>query len=179
VEGHFHAKTPWFSYQDIFPEQLSKLVGGLPKEVTVMNGLTVNLHLLMVSFYQPRGKRYKIICEAKAFPSDQYALESQVKHHGYQPEDAIVEIAPREGEDLIREEDILKAIAETGEELALVMFGGVNYYTGQVFDMKTITTAGHKVGAKVGFDLAHGAGNILLELHNWNVDFACWCSYNT
>lgn len=177
VEGHFHAKTPWFSYQDIFPEQLSKLVGALQKEVTVMNGLTVNLHLLMVSFYVPRGKRFKIICEAKAFPSDQYALESQVKFHGYEPEEAIIEIAPRKGEDLIREEDILKAIEETGDELALVMFGGVNYYTGQVFDMKTITEAGHKVGAIVGFDLAHGAGNIPLQLHDWNVDFACWCSY--
>jgi len=177
VEGHFHAKTPWVSYQDIFPEQLSKLVGALPKEVTVMNGLTVNLHLLMVSFYQPTKERYKIICEAKAFPSDQYALETQVKHHGFKPEDAIIEVAPREGEDLIREEDILKAIAEAGDELALVMIGGVNYYTGQVFDMKTITEAGHKVGAQVGFDLAHGAGNIILELHDWDVDFACWCSY--
>lgn len=177
VEGHFHAKTPWFSYQDIFPEQLSKLVGAQPKEVTVMNGLTVNLHLLMVSFYRPTEKRYKIICEAKAFPSDQYALESQVKFHGFDPKDAIIEIAPREGEDLIQEEDILKTIEETGDQLALVMFGGVNYYTGQVFDMKAITDAGHKVGAHVGFDLAHGAGNIPLQLHDWNVDFACWCSY--
>lgn len=177
VEGHFHAKNPWFSYQDIFPEQLSKIVGAQPKEVTVMNGLTVNLHLLMVSFYQPTKTRYKIICEAKAFPSDQYALETQVIHHGLDPKDAIIEIAPSDGEDLINEQDILDAIKEAGDQLALVMFGGVNYYTGQVFDMKTITEAGHKVGATVGFDLAHGAGNISLELHNWNVDFACWCSY--
>lgn len=177
VEGHFNAKTPWFSYQDIFPEQLSKVVGARPDEVTVMNSLTVNLHLLMVSFYRPQPKRFKIICEAKAFPSDQYALESQVRFHGYRPEEAIIEIAPREGEDLIREEDILSAIAENGEELALVMFGGVNYYTGQVFDMKAITEAGHQVSAVVGFDLAHGAGNIPVQLHDWKVDFACWCSY--
>lgn len=177
VEGHFNAKTPWVSYQDIFPEQLSKLVGAIPQEVTVMNGLTVNLHLLMVSFYQPTDTRYKIICEAKAFPSDQYALETQVKHHNLNPQDAIIEIAPRQGEDLIDEQDILDAIEENSNELALIMFGGVNYYTGQVFDMKTITEAGHKVGAKVGFDLAHGAGNIPLQLHDWDVDFACWCSY--
>jgi kynureninase len=177
VEGHFHAKTPWFSYQDIFPEQLSNVVGAQPKEVTVMNGLTVNLHLLMVSFYQPTKERYKIICEAKAFPSDQYALETQVKHHGLDPKDAIIEIAPREGEDLITEQDILDAIEQNADELALVMFGGVNYYTGQVFDMNSITEAGHKVGATVGFDLAHGAGNIELKLHDWDVDFACWCSY--
>ena len=177
VEGHFHAKTPWVSYQDIFPEKLSKLVGAQPKEVTVMNGLTVNLHLLMVSFYRPTKERFKIICEAKAFPSDQYALETQVKHHGLDPKDAIIEIAPRDGEDLINEQDILDAIVQAGDELALVMFGGVNYYTGQVFDMKTITETGHKVGAMVGFDLAHGAGNVQLQLHDWDVDFACWCSY--
>lgn len=177
VEGHFHAKNPWFSYQDIFPEQLSQIVGAQPKEVTVMNGLTVNLHLLMVSFYKPTKERYKIICEAKAFPSDQYALETQVIHHGLDPKDAIIEIAPRNREDLINEQDILDAIEENADELALVMFGGVNYYTGQVFDMKTITEAGHKADATVGFDLAHGAGNIELKLHDWNVDFACWCSY--
>ena len=177
VDGHFHAKTPWVSYQDIFPEKLSKLVGAQPKEVTVMNGLTVNLHLLMVSFYRPTKERFKIICEAKAFPSDQYALETQVKHHGLDPKDAIIEIAPRDGEDLINEQDILDAIVQAGDELALVMFGGVNYYTGQVFDMKTITETGHKVGAMVGFDLAHGAGNVQLQLHDWDVDFACWCSY--
>jgi kynureninase len=177
VEGHFDAKTPWFSYQDIFPEQLSKLVGAQPKEVTVMNGLTVNLNLLMVSFYGPTEQRFKIICEAKAFPSDQYALEQQARFHGLNPKDAIVEVAPREGEDLIAEEDILKAISEHGDSVALVIFGGVNYYTGQVFNMKRITEAGHEVGAQVGFDLAHGAGNIPLELHDWDVDFACWCSY--
>ncbi len=177
VEGHFDAKTPWFSYQDIFPEQLSKLVGAKPEEVTVMNGLTVNLNLLLVSFYRPTKDRFKIICEAKAFPSDQYALEQQVKFHGLNPKQAIVEVAPRAGEDLIKEEDILSTISNHGNSVALVLFGGVNYYTGQVFNMEKITEKGHAVGAQVGFDLAHGAGNIPLKLHEWNVDFACWCSY--
>ncbi|WP_127132467.1 kynureninase [Pseudoflavitalea rhizosphaerae] len=177
VEGHFHAKNPWFSYHEIFPEKVSKIVGALPEEVVVMNQLTVNLHLLMVSFYRPNKQRYKIICEAKAFPSDQYALETQLKFHGYDLKDALVEIAPREGGHTMRIEDILTAIETHKDSLALVMFGGVNYYSGQVLDMKTITEAAHKAGAIAGFDLAHGAGNIPLELHNWNVDFACWCSY--
>lgn len=177
VEGHFDAKNPWFSYHEMFAEPLAKLVGAKPTEVVAMNGLTTNLHLMMVSFYRPTATRYKIICEAKAFPSDQYALESQARLHGLNPDDVIVEIAPREGEHLIRKEDVLEAIERTGDELALLMIGGVNYYTGQVFDMETITAAAHKVGANVGWDLAHGAGNIPLQLHNWNVDFACWCSY--
>ncbi len=177
VEGHFYAEKPWWDYQERFAEPLSKIVGAKPSEVTVMNTLTVNLHLLMVSFYRPTKTRYKIICEEKAFPSDQYMFQSQVIHHGYQPEAAIVEIKRREGEHNIRLEDILAKISEVGDELALVLFGGVNYYTGQVFDLKAITEAGHKVGAVVGFDLAHAAGNILLELHDWQVDFAAWCSY--
>lgn len=177
VEGHFHAKNPWFSYHEIFPRQVSKIVGALPEEVVVMNQLTVNLHLLMVSFYRPTAQRYKIICEAKAFPSDQYALETQLKFHGYSLNDALVEIAPREGGHTIRTEDILAAIETHKDSLALVLFGGVNYYSGQVLDMKTITEAAHKAGAIAGFDLAHAAGNIPLELHNWGVDFACWCSY--
>ena len=177
VEGHFHAKNPWFSYHEIFPEKVSKIVGALPEEVVVMNQLTVNLHLLMVSFYRPTKQRFKIICEAKAFPSDQYALETQLKFHGYDLKDALVEIAPRQGEHTMRIEDILTAIDTHKDSLALVMFGGVNYYSGQVLDMKTITESAHKAGAIAGFDLAHGAGNIPLELHNWNVDFACWCSY--
>jgi kynureninase len=177
VEGHFYAEKPWWDYHERFAGPLSKIVGALPAEVTVMNTLTVNLHLLMVSFYRPTTTRYKIICEEKAFPSDQYMFQSQVHFHGYKPEDTIVEIKRREGEHNIRLEDILAKIAEVGEELALVLIGGVNYYTGQVFDMKTITEAGHKAGAYVGWDLAHAAGNIKLELHDWNVDFAAWCSY--
>ncbi len=177
VEGHFFAEKPWWDYHERFAHPLSKIVGALPSEVTVMNTLTINLHLLMVSFYRPTEKRYKIICEEKAFPSDQYMFQSQVNAHGLKAEDVIVEIKRREGEHNIRLEDILSKIEEVSDELALVLFGGVNYYTGQVFDMKTITEAGHKVGAYVGFDLAHAAGNVKLELHDWNVDFAAWCSY--
>ncbi len=177
VEGHFFAEKPWWDYQERFAVPLSKIVGCKPTEVTVMNTLTVNLHLLMVSFYRPTSKRYKIICEEKAFPSDQYMFQSQIRFHGFDPKEALVEIKRRDGEHNIRHEDIIAAINDVGDELALVLFGGVNYYTGQVFDMKAITDAGHQVGALVGFDLAHAAGNIALELHNWNVDFAAWCSY--
>lgn len=177
VEGHFLAKRPWFAYHENLTEKAAKIVGALPLEVVVTHSLTTNLHLLMVSFYRPEGKRTKILCEAKAFPSDQYALESQVKFHGLDVNEHLVEVGPREGEQLIREEDILAKIEELGDELALVMIGGVNYYTGQLFDMETITKAGHKVGAIVGFDLAHAAGNINLHLHDWGVDFAAWCGY--
>jgi len=177
VEGHFYAEKSWWDYHERFSEKLAKVVGAKPSEVTVMNTLTVNLHLLMVSFYRPKGKRYKIICEEKAFPSDQYMISSQVRFHGYEPSDAIVEIKKRDGENNFRTEDILKKIEEVGEECALVLIGGVNYYTGQVFNMETITKAGHDIGAFVGWDLAHGAGNIELKLSEWNVDFAAWCSY--
>jgi kynureninase len=177
VEGHFYADKPWWDYHERFANPLSRIVGALPDEVAVMNTLTVNLHLLMVSFYQPTEKRFKIICEEKAFPSDQYMIQSQVDFHGFNPNEAIVEIKRREGEHNIRLEDVLTKIEEVGDELALVLIGGVNYYTGQVFDMKTITEAGHKAGAYVGWDLAHAAGNIKLQLHDWNVDFAAWCSY--
>ncbi len=177
VEGHFHAKNPWFPYHEIFPQQLSKIVGSLPHEVVVMNQLTVNLHLLMVTFYCPTKERYKIICEAKAFPSDQYAMESQVRFHGYQPNDAIVEVKPRDGEYAIRTDDIISTIQQFRNSTALVLFGAVNYYTGQYFDIKTIRDTAHKIGAYAGFDLAHAAGNVELKLHDWNVDFACWCSY--
>jgi kynureninase len=177
VEGHFHAEKPWWDYHERFVNPLSKIVGTLPSEVTVMNTLTVNLHLMMVTFYKPTPKRFKILCEAKAFPSDQYMIQSQVQFHGLNPVDAIVEIQRREGEHNIRLEDVLAKIEEVGDELALVLIGGVNYYTGQVFDMKTITEAGHKAGAYVGWDLAHAAGNIKLNLHEWDVDFAAWCSY--
>ena len=177
VEGHFYADKPWWDYQERFAVPLSDIVGAKPAEVGVMNTLTVNLHLLMVSFYNPTPQKYKIICEEKAFPSDQYMFQSQVKFHGFDPKDAIVEIKRREGEANIRLEDVLAKIDEIGNELALVLIGGVNYYTGQVFDMKTITAAGQKYGAYVGWDLAHAAGNIKLNLHDWNVDFAAWCSY--
>ena len=177
VEGHFYSDKPWWDYQERFAVPLSEIVGAKPTEVGVMNTLTVNLHLLMVSFYNPTPQKYKIICEEKAFPSDQYMFQSQVKFHGFDPKDAIVEIKRREGEANIRLEDVLAKIEEIGIELALVLIGGVNYYTGQVFDMKTITAAGQKQGAYVGWDLAHAAGNIKLELHDWNIDFAAWCSY--
>ena len=177
VEAHFHAKVPWMDYHDQFIAPLSKIVGCLPKEVVVMNHLTVNLHLLLTTFYRPTKERYKIICEAKAFPSDQYAFESQVKLHGLRPDDAIVEVAPREGEHNIRTEDIIATIHEHAGEIALALFGGIHYYSGKVFDMKAITEAAHSAGAWCGFDLAHAAGNIELHLHDWDVDFACWCSY--
>ena len=177
VEGHFYAEKPWWDYHERFAVPLGKIIGAKPSEVTVMNTLTVNLHLLMVSFYRPTKNRYKIICEEKAFPSDQYMFQSQVRFHGYKTEDSIIELKRREGEHNLRLEDILAKIEEVGDELALVMIGGVNYYTGQVFDIKTITEAGHKAGAVVGWDLAHAAGNIALHLHDWNVDFASWCSY--
>ncbi len=177
VEGHFHSKRPWYAYHEFLTDKTAKLVGAQPDEVVVTHSLTTNLHLLMVSFYRPTKERYKIICEAKAFPSDQYALESQVKFHGFDPEQAIVEVHPREGESKIRHDDIIAKINECGNELALVMIGGVNYFTGQVFDIPRITSAGHTVGAKVGWDLAHAAGNVILKLHDWNVDFAAWCTY--
>ena len=177
VEGHFHAKNPWMPYHEIFPEQLSKIVGCKEHEVVVMNTLTVNLHLLMVSFYKPTKQRYKIICEAKAFPSDQYAFETQAKYHGYDPAIAVIEVSPGEGEYNLRTEDIISVINKHGESVAVVLLGGVNYYTGQYFDLKAITKAAHEVGAYAGFDLAHAAGNVELKLHEWNVDFAAWCSY--
>jgi kynureninase len=177
VEGHFHGKNPWFSYHEFLTEKAARVVGALPKEVVVTHSLTTNLHLLMVSFYRPSGTRTKILCEAKAFPSDLYALESQVRFHGLNPDVDLVGLAPREGEHILREEDVLAKIAELGDTLALIMIGGVNYYTGQLMDMPAITKAGHAVGAIVGFDLAHAAGNIHLKLHEWDVDFAAWCSY--
>ena len=177
VEAHFYASKPWLQYHDFFPVPLSKIVGALPHEIVVMNSLTVNLHLLMVTFYRPTKERYKIICEAKAFPSDQYAFESQVKFHGYDPADAIIEVAPREGEHILRTEDIIKTIEQHQNETALVLFGGINYYSGQFYDLKAITGAAHAAGAYAGFDLAHAAGNVELNLHDWDVDFASWCSY--
>ncbi len=177
VEGHFMAKNPWFPYHEFVRENMAEVMGALPTETVVMNSLTSNLHFLMVSFYRPAKTRYKIICETSAFPSDQYALQTQVKFHGYNPDDAIIELIPRSGEYSIRKEDVLTEIEKHKDSLALIMIGGVNYYTGQVFDMNAITKKGHECGAVVGFDLAHAAGNLPLQLHDWNVDFAAWCSY--
>jgi kynureninase len=177
VEGHFLAKHPWFSYHEMFAEGAAQVVGGLPSEVVIMNQLTVNLHLLLISFYRPSGKRIKILFETKPFPSDHYAFESQARLHGFDPKDVLVEMQPREGEITLRTEDIVAKINELGDELAVVCFGAVNYFTGQFFDIVSITNAGHAVGANVGFDLAHAAGNVPLHLHDQNVDFACWCSY--
>jgi kynureninase len=176
VEGHFEARRPWFSYHERLTEKTARVVGALPIEVCTTHSLTTNLHLLMSSFYRPQGKRTKILCEAKAFPSDQYALESQIALHGL-PESDLVTLGPREGEHLIREEDILEKIEAIRDELALVLWGGVNYYTGQYFDLHQITRKGHAVGAIVGFDLAHAAGNVNLNLHDWGPDFAAWCGY--
>ncbi len=177
VEGHFHAKNPWMPYHELLTENSAAVVGAKPEEVVVTHSLTTNLHLLMVSFYKPTSKRYKILCEKKAFPSDQYALQTQVKFHGYSPDDALLQIEAREGEHIIRMEDVKALIAEHKDEIALVMIGGVNYYTGQLWDMESITKWGHEAGALVGFDLAHAAGNINLKLHEWDVDFAAWCGY--
>ncbi len=177
VEGHFYAKNPWMPYHEFLTEKMAKIVGGQPEEVVVMNTLTVNLHLMMVSFYRPTPKRHKIVIEGNAFPSDQYAVKSQLKFHGYDPETSLIELQPRAGETTLRTEDILALIEREGPEIALIMMGGVNYYTGQFFDLKSITKAGHQQGCTVGFDLAHAVGNVPLELHNWNVDFAVWCTY--
>ncbi|HTM90896.1 MAG TPA: kynureninase [Flavisolibacter sp.] len=177
VEGFFIGEQPWMNYHRQLLPTLSEMVGALPDELVVMNQLSVNLHLMLISFYQPQGKRDKILCEAKAFPSDQYIVNTHVRQRGLNPDNVIIEVEPRTNEVLIKEEDILAAIQKHKDELALVLIGGINYYTGQVFNMEAITKAAHAVGAKAGFDLAHAAGNIALQLHNWNVDFACWCSY--
>lgn len=177
VEAFFHAPDAWMNYHNHFLPTLGTITGALPHELVVMNQLTVNLHLLLVSFYRPTSQRFKIICEAKAFPSDQYSLETHLRHHGIDPDQALIEVSAREGEHLLRTEDIISTIEQHGQETALVLFGGINYYTGQVLDMAAITAAAHKAGTLAGFDLAHAAGNIPLQLHNWNVDFACWCTY--
>ena len=176
VEGHFMSRRPWYSYHEQLTELSAYVVGAKPIETVVMHSLTTNIHLLMVSFYQPTGNRTKILCEKKAFPSDQYALMSQLEFHGLSKEH-LIEVGPRDGEEVIRHEDILSAIEENKDELALVFMGGVNYYTGQFFNLEEITKAGHEVGAIVGFDLAHAAGNVNLSLHEWGIDFATWCSY--
>ncbi len=177
VEGHFHGRHPWVAYHHFLHPIYSELLGALPDEVVMMNTLTVNLHLMMATFYRPTPTRYKILIEGNAFPSDQYAVDSQAVLHGFNPDEAIIELKPREGELLLRTSDILETIHRLGDSLALVMMGGVNYYTGQYYDLPSITTAAHAVGAYCGFDLAHTAGNIPLNLHEWKVDFAVWCTY--
>tara|TARA_R100000935_G_scaffold56173_1_gene87245 strand:+ start:1976 stop:3247 length:1272 start_codon:yes stop_codon:yes gene_type:complete len=177
VEGHFHAEKPWWDYHERLAAPLAKVVGAKTPEVSVMNTLTVNLHMLMVSFYRPTEKRFKIICEEKAFPSDQYMLNSQVEFHGFDTNTAIVEVKKRPGENFWHTQDVIDKINEVGEELALVLIGGVNYYNGQVFNMEAITKAAKTQGAFIGWDLAHGVGNVELKLHDWGVDFAAWCSY--
>jgi kynureninase len=177
VEGHLRGEHPWLAYHEFLTEPMARVIGAKPIETVVMNSLTVNLHLLMVSFYRSTRERYKIVIEKGAFPSDQYAVESQLRFHFRSSDGALIELAPREGESKLRTDDILETIEREGDSIALILLGGVNYYTGQAFDMEAIAAAGHRAGAVVGFDLAHAAGNIELRMHDWNVDFAAWCSY--
>ena len=177
VEGHFHAKHPWMPYHRLLTQQTASLVGAKPGEVVVMNSLTVNLHLMMVSFYRPEPQRHKILIERGAFPSDQYAVKSQLCFHGFDPASSLLELAPRPGESCISDEDVQSQIEKHGDSVALILLGGVNYATGQAFDLAGITKAGHHKGCVVGFDLAHAAGNLSLRLHDWGPDFAVWCSY--
>nr|XP_022322926.1 kynureninase-like isoform X2 [Crassostrea virginica]XP_022322997.1 kynureninase-like isoform X2 [Crassostrea virginica] len=177
VEGHTSGDLPWAWFDELFCEDMGKIVGAKKEEIAIMNGLTVNLHLQLISFYRPTPTRYKILIESKAFPSDHYAIESQIELHGYDPKTAMIQIKPREGEQLIRGEDILAKIEEEGDSIAVVCLSGTQYYTGQVFDIPTITKAGHSKGCYVGWDLAHSAGNVELHLNEWEVDFACWCTY--
>ncbi len=177
VRGHFEGEYPWLPYHEFLTEHCSQLVGAKPEEVVMMNSLTANLHLMMTSFYQPHGKRTKILIEDHAFPSDHYAVESQLKHHHQDVEDNMMLWRPRSGEELLNHQDLYQMIEQHGDEIALLLLPGVQYYTGQVLDMKTITEKAHAKGITVGFDLAHAVGNIELELHQWQVDFACWCSY--
>ncbi|MGE5626116.1 MAG: kynureninase [Bacillota bacterium] len=177
VKGHFAGRRPWMPYHELFTEKTARLVGALPSEVVNMNSLTVNLHLMMVSFYRPIPERHKLVIERGAFPSDRYAVESQVKLHGLDPDKSLLELAPREGDAYISAEEIEELLEAEGREIALLMLPGVQYYSGQVFDMARIVKAGHKAGCLVGFDLAHATGNIPLKLHDWDVDFAVWCNY--
>jgi kynureninase len=177
VEGHFHARHPWLPYHEFLTEQLANLVGAKPFEVVAMNGLTVNLHLMMVSFYRPTPKRHKIVIEANAFPSDRYAVASQIRYHGFDLASSLIEWQPRRGEITLHTEDLERLLAREGNDIALMLISAVNYYTGQFFDLERVTRAGRAKGCVVGWDLAHAAGNVPLRLHDWDVDFACWCSY--
>lgn len=177
VEGHLQAQNPWLSYHEFLTDSMANLVGAKPREVIVMNTLSVNLHLMMVSFYRPTADRYRILIEYDAFPSDRFAVESQIKYHGYEPDDALIQLQARKGEHFIRMEDIEQVILEKGPSIALILLGNTNYYTGQYFDMKRIASAGHAQGCQVGFDCAHAVGNLDMKLHDSNIDFAVWCSY--
>ncbi|MGR9108049.1 MAG: kynureninase [Gammaproteobacteria bacterium] len=177
VEGHFSGTHPWLPYHEFFSEKLARLLGARPSEVVAMNSLTVNLHLMMVSFYRPDAERYKILIESQAFPSDRYAVLSQINFHGLDPADALIQAATRPGEQVLRSEDLLEWIEREGRNIALILLPGVQYYTGQFLDCAAITECGHRKGCTVGFDLAHAVGNLPLRLHDWQVDFAVWCSY--
>ena len=177
VEGHFEAKNPWMPYHEFLTESMAEIVGAKPIEVVIMNTLTTNLHLLMVSFYQPTKTKYKIVIESDAFPSDRYAVETQLQFHGFDPTESLVEWSPRKGETLLNIDDLESILETQGDEIALLLIGGVNYYTGQSLDLKKIAELGHKNGCKVGIDLAHGVGNIQPHLHESGVDFAAWCTY--
>ena len=177
VRGHFEGAHPWLPYHEFATEKLARLVGALPVEVAAMNSLTVNLHLLMVSFYRPTPERHKILIEEHAFPSDRYAMASQIAFHGFDPEESLIEVKPRPGETILRTGDLLELIEREGDGIALILWPGVQFYTGQAFALDEIVEAGHKKGCVVGFDLAHAAGNLVLKLHDWNADFAVWCSY--
>jgi kynureninase len=177
IEGYWNAEIPWISYNERLMKAAEHIAGAKPGEAAVMNTLTINLNLMMVSFYRPTARRHKILIENNAFPSDRYAVDAQIRYHGFDPRQSLLELKPREGEVTLRAGDILQTIEKEGDSIALIMIGGVNYYTGQFFDLEAITRAGHAKGCVVGFDLAHAAGNVPLKLHDWNVDFACWCSY--
>ncbi|MCH8965000.1 MAG: kynureninase [Planctomycetes bacterium] len=177
VDAHFKSDSAWYGYHELFRETGARLVGAQPGEVVMMNSLTVNLHLMMVSFYRPTKDRYKILIDYPTFPSDAYAIKSQLQHHGYDVHDALVTLEPRDGEHAIRAEDIERTLASEGEQIALVMLAGVNFFTGQLYDIEQVTRQAHQHGCTVGFDLAHAAGNVPLRLHDWGVDFAVWCSY--
>lgn len=177
VEGHLQAKNPWLPYHEFLTEQTARIVGTKPEEVVSMNSLTVNLHLLFVSFYKPTNTRHKILIESNAFPSDHYAVQSQINFHGFKTQTSLIEVNPGKGKTTLNTGDIEELIEKEGESIALIWFPGVNYYTGQAFDIQRITKAGHEKGCIVGFDLAHATGNLLLNLHDWNVDFAVWCNY--
>jgi kynureninase len=177
VEGHFEAKNPWLPYHEFLTESMAEIVGAKPIEVVIMNTLTTNLHLLMVSFYQPTRTKFKIVIESDAFPSDRYAVETQLKFHGFDPTESLIEWSPRAGETLLNIDDLASILDTQGDEIALLLIGGINYYTGQYLDLKKIAKLGHQYGCKVGIDSAHGVGNILPNLHDSGVDFAAWCTY--